>query len=110
MSNLVVASEILNQLTCLGKIKMMSWGANSFKGGSNFLEFKVQGFKLKGRVRITLTSMDDYTISYYKPRGIEPIKTVDGVFFDEMVDVIDKEVEYTGSDYNDRVKKATYKF
>ena len=108
--NMQIAKEILNQLRCLGGIKMMSWGANAFKGGTNFLEFKVQGFKLKGRVRITLTSMDDYTITFYKPRGVEPLKTIEGIFFDEMVDIIDKEVEYTGTDYEERVKKAIYKF
>jgi hypothetical protein len=110
MPNLEVAKTILSQLRGLGMVKMMCWGANSFVGSQNFLEFKVQGFKLKGRVRVTLTSMDDYTITFYKPRGKEPYKTVEGIYFDEMVDVIDREVEYTGDNYNDKVKNAKYKF
>jgi hypothetical protein len=110
MANLQIAQTILSQLRGLGAIKMMSWGANKFVGGANFLEFKVQGFILKGRVRITLTSMDDYTITFYKPRGTEPFKTIEGIFFDEMVDVIDRNVEFTGADYEKRVNEAKYKF
>ena len=45
---------------------MMSWGANSFVGGNNFLQFKVQGFLLKGFVKITLNGMDLYDIQFIK--------------------------------------------
>lgn len=116
--SLEIANTIRYQLLTLGRTKVWSWGANAWTGGKNFLAFKVQGFKLKGVVKITLTSMDDYTIEFFKTRlGVtstletsKPYRTIEGVFFDEMVDIIDNEVEFTGADYEDRVKKAKYNF
>lgn len=94
MSNLAVATEIRNQLITIGKVKVMSWGAHNWAGDERSLIFKVQGHHFTGNVKITLTSMDDYTIEFFKPRTTEPVKTYEGIYFDHMVDVIDRYVEY----------------
>ncbi len=76
MSDLRIANTIRQQLYALGKIKVMSWGANSWIGGDNFLMFKVQGFKFKGLVKITLNPMDYYEIEFMKTRSKEVVKKV----------------------------------
>ena len=91
MSNLAVATEIKRQLFCLGKIKVWSWGANSWAGGDNFLIFKVQGRHFTGKVKITLNSMDLYDIEFI--RGKKTV-VVNGVYNVDMVDIIDRKVEY----------------
>jgi len=104
MSNLAIATEIKRQLMGLGLQKVWSWGANTWAGGENFLTFKVQGFKLKGRVTITLNSMDLYDIDFINKKN-EVIKRVEGVYFDEMVDVIDHNVETENGKYTAEQEK-----
>lgn len=106
-ANLQVAKIIHEQLMALGKIKVWSWGAHAWQGGKDFLIFKVQGLKLKGRVKITLHPSDYYIIEFFKGQEkINPIHKVDNVFFDEMIEVIDNYVEYTGATYENDVKRA----
>ncbi len=111
-TDLTIANEIRNQLKVLGGWIMMSWGANSFVGGNNFLQFKVQGFLLKGFVKITLNGMDLYDIQFIKvKKGVpEVLKEVNDVYFDEMVDVIDRHVEKDCNDaeYEKKVR-GTFK-
>ena len=99
-----IANTIRQQLMGLGKIKVWSWGANSWAGGENFLRFKVQGFKFKGFVKITLTPMDVYQIEFIKRNG-EVVKTCDMVYFDEMVDIIDNFVETNDGKYTKAQEK-----
>jgi hypothetical protein len=100
-----IAKTIQSQLLGLGRIKVMCWGANSWTGGKDFLMFKVQGFKFKGIVKITLKGDDTYTIEFMTIMKREVKHTREQVFFDEMVDIIDLYVEYTGADYEARVKE-----
>lgn len=80
-----------------------SWGFNSPIAIENGLRFKVQGFKFKGVVEVKYNEGSDlFDISFIKAG--KAIKTIDGVFFDTLVSVIDYYVEKT-SDYEDRVKK-----
>jgi len=89
-----IAKEILNQLRVLGGYKVMSWGAHNFTAyQNNSLLFKVNGRHFKGVVKITLNSMDLYDIEFYKKVGVIT-KTIEGIYFDDMVDVIDRYVEY----------------
>ena len=101
-NTLSIARTIQSQLIGLGQVKVWSWGANKWKAikdeeGRSGLEFKVSGFQFKGYVRIILDWSDTYTISFINIRKSLKGK-VDGVFFDEMVDLIDSFVEYPGTD------------
>lgn len=86
---------------------MWSWGFNSPIAVNNGLRFKVQGFKFRGVVEVKYNEYTDlFDVSFIK-RG-KVIETIDGVYFDSLVNVIDFHVERT-SDYEKRVKE-TYSF
>lgn len=51
---------------------------------------------------------DYFIVAFVKDEDATDRTIVEDVAFDELVDVIDRHVEYTGNDYNDRVK-AEYK-
>jgi len=106
--SLQIAKTIQSQLMGLGQMKVWSWGANSWTAIQNGLAFKVQGFKFKGIVQITLMPSDTYTIQFSKAKMI--LKEITDVYFDEMVDIIDEYVEYTGANYSNDVNKAVYRF
>lgn len=106
--SLQTARTIQSQLMGLGKMKVWSWGANSWTVINNGLAFKVQGFKFKGIVQIILMPSDTYTIQFIKGNKIQ--KECSDVFFDEMVDLIDNYVEFTGTRYPNDVNNAVYKF
>ena len=79
-----------------------SWGFNSPMAVKNGLRFKVQGFKFRGTVEVRYNEGSDlFDISFIKAGKV--IKTIDGVFFDMLVETIDNYVEKT-SDYEERVK------
>jgi len=109
---LQIANTIKEQLMGMGAIKVMSWGANAWQGGKDFLTFKVQGFKFKGMVKITLHPCDYYIIEFFKPKSTDStqaVKKVDNVYFDEMVDIIDNYVEFTGENYEKDVTESLKK-
>ena len=84
-----------------------SWGFNSPMAVKNGLRFKVQGFKFGGVVEVVYNEGSDlFDVSFIKAGKV--VKTIDGVFFDMLVSVIDNYVEKT-SDYEERVK-AEYSF
>lgn len=91
MADLTVANTIREQLFAFGKMKVWSWGAHAWVGGENFLQFKVQGHHFKGIVKITLNSMDLYDIEFIKAGKV--IHEVNGIYFDQMTDIIDEYVE-----------------
>ena len=79
---------------------MWSWGFNSPTrlSDNRGLAFKVQGFKYKGCVEVVYDeSLDTFSV-ILKKTG----KTVEDVYFDELVNVIDSLVERT-EDYEKRV-------
>lgn len=81
---------------------MWSWGVNSPIAIKNGLRFKVQGFKFGGVVEVVYNEGSDlFDVSFIKAGKV--VKTIDGVFFDMLVSVIDNYVEKT-SDYEERVK------
>jgi len=81
-----------------------SWGFNSPMTIDNGLLFKVEGFIHKGWVKVIYNEgrdLFDVTLLNYQ---MTIVKKIDGVYFDELVSVIDNEVEKV-SDYENRVKQ-----
>lgn len=105
---LEIANTIRQQLYGMGKVRVWSWGSHAWTAINNGLSFKVQGFKFKGVVRIVLMPSDTYKIEFVKSNTV--VKECLDVFFDEMVNVIDDFVEYTGANYENDVNNAVYKF
>jgi len=96
---MLIANEIRNQLFHFGKQIVWSWGAHAWAGGEDFLEFQVQGYKLKGVVRIRLNGLDLYDITFKNSHG-EVIKEIKDVYNEDMVDIIDNEVETNNGCYS----------
>lgn len=106
--SLAIAKTIQQQLMAgNGKIKVWSWGANSWTVIPNGISFKVQGFKFKGITSIVLMPNDTYTIQFIKNKKI--VAEYSNVYFDEMTTLIDEKVEYTGPNYEKDVNNAIYK-
>lgn len=82
-------------------IVVWSWGFHKPMALENGLRFKVQGFKFKGTVEVVYNEGRDlFDVRFIKRNKV--VNTIDGVFFDSLVEVIDDFVEKT-SDYNRRV-------
>lgn len=107
-TNIEIAKTIRTQLFAHGKIKVWSWGSHAWTAINNGLAFKVQGFKLKGVVKIVLMPSDTYKIEFIKAGKV--IKELTDVYFDQLTDLIDATVEYTGANYENDVNNAVYKF
>ena len=79
-----------------------SWGFHQPVALQNGLRFKVQGFKFKGVVEVAYNEGSDlFDLSFIRSNKV--VKSIEGVFFDSLVEVIDDFVEKT-SDYEQRVK------
>ena len=79
-----------------------SWGFNKPMALENGLRFNVQGFKFRGVVEVVYNDGQDlFDVSFIKANKV--VKSIGGVFFDMLVDVIDGYVEKT-ADYEKRVK------
>lgn len=89
-----LAKEILNQINCGDRWFLPAVGANHFAaiaqkdGFVGGLEFKVNGLNHKGWAKIRLTWMDEYEISFIN-RNRDIVKTVGGVYCDELMEVLD---------------------
>ena len=78
-----------------------SWGFHKPMALENGLRFKVQGFKFRGVVDVVYNEGRDlFDVSFIKSNKV--VKSIDGVFFDMLIDVIDDYVERT-PDYDKRV-------
>lgn len=89
-----IAKIILGQIKYLDKMALMAWGAKNYvalpkskeiQGG---LRFKVNGLKFRGWVKIELTYLDEYSISFIN-ENLEIEKVYHGVYCDMLVDIID---------------------
>ena len=98
--------EIAKYIMSILKTQLMvifSWGFNSPVAIQNGLRFKVQGFKFRGIVEVVYNEGSDlFDLSFIKRNKV--VKSIDGVFFDSLVEVIDDFVEKT-ADYEQRVKE-----
>ncbi|MBZ0328285.1 MAG: hypothetical protein K8F54_11810 [Altibacter sp.] len=89
-----IAQTILYQIKYLDRSALMAWGAKSFcslsenKTRVGGLSFKVNGLTHKGWVTIELDWLDTYTVVFTN-RKREIVKTVEGVYYDMLIDVID---------------------
>ena len=78
-----------------------SWGGHQPVAIENGLQFKVQGFKFRGIVEVVYNEGRDlFDVRFLKANKV--VNTIEGVFFDMLVDVIDDYVEKT-TDYEKRV-------
>ena len=83
-------------------IVVFSWGFHNPIRIDNGLRFKVQGFKFKGVVEVVYNEGTDLFDVKLIKRG-EVIDTVEGVYLDSLVDVIDNKVEKVDN-YKHRVE------
>lgn len=97
---MTVANTIVAQIKALDKWALGAWGlfnpANKMVGGENFLRFKTSGsVHWKGFVQVTLNGKDLYDIEFSRVRAGKKIidKTVDDVFCDQLVKIIDAQVK-----------------
>ena len=99
-----------NYIMSILKTQLMivwSWGFNSPVAINNGLRFKVQGFKFRGWVEVVYNEGSDlFDVSFIKANKV--VSTIEGVYFDMLVNTIDDFVEKT-SDYEEKVKE-TYSF
>ena len=99
--------KMANYILSILKSQLMviwSWGFNSPSSITNGLQFKVQGFKHKGYVAVTYSKGKDlFDVGLFNCQMVI-IKEIKGVYFDELVEVIDNEVEKV-NDYENRVKQ-----
>lgn len=97
--------EMAKYIMSIFKTQLMvvwSWGFHNAVAVENGLRFKVQGFKFRGIVEVVYNEGQDlFDVYFIKANKV--VKSIDGVFFDMLVDVIDGYVEKT-ADYEKRVK------
>ena len=87
-------------------IILMSWGVDpkTVKTIELGLEFHVQGFKHTGLVRVTLNEgLDLFEVSLIDENG-EIVNTIESVFCDNLVAVIDSAVEKC-ENYQERISQ-----
>lgn len=97
--------EMAKYILSIFKTQLMvvySWGFHKPIALQNGLQFKVQGFKFRGVVDVVYNEGEDlFDITFVKSNKV--VKSIDGVFFDMLIDVIDDYVEKT-TDYEKRVE------
>lgn len=71
-----------------------SWGVSkAFKLNSKGLALKVSGRYLKGWVLITLSPLDLYDVHLLNYQAKKILTSIEGIYFDELVEVIDQYIE-----------------
>ena len=102
--------EMAKYIMSIFKTQLMvvwSWGFHNAVAVENGLRFNVQGFRFRGVVEVVYNeAWDLFDVSFIK--GDKVINTIEGVYFDMLVDTIDYYVEKT-ADYEKR-GKAEYSF
>jgi len=82
------------QLLTHNRVIYWSWGVSRASNFNNKgLGLKVSGRYLKGWVLITLSGSDLYDIHFLKGRAKEILTSIEGIYFDELVEVIDRYIE-----------------
>lgn len=85
----------------------MSWGVapKSMKVIDGGIEFHCQGFKHTGKVQVVLDEGKDLFEIHLISESGELVKTVEDVYLDNLVSVIDENVEKT-DDYEKRISET----
>ncbi|NDV78758.1 hypothetical protein [Dysgonomonas sp. 511] len=81
-----------------------SWGFNSPKSIQNGLSFKVQGFLHKGWVLVEYNEGSDLFDIKLLSVQLKEVKSIKGIYVDELIDVIDDAVECC-ENYEQKVKE-----
>ena len=81
---------------------VMSWGFHNAVALENGLQFRVNGYKFQGRVRVLYNAGADLFDVVLLDREGNVAKRENEVYLDCLVDVIDRLVEKT-DDYSSRV-------
>jgi hypothetical protein len=82
---------------------IMSWGLHNPIGLENGLRFTVNGFKHKGNVAVRYNEgIDLFDVDILTPEN-ELIETIERVYFDQLIEVIDNRVELV-ENYEQAVK------
>ena len=96
--------EMAKYIMSILKTQLMvvwSWGFHQPTALENGLRFKVTGYKFRGVVDVVYNEGSDlFDLSFIKRNKV--VKSIEGVFFDSLVEVIDDYVEKT-TDYEKRV-------
>jgi hypothetical protein len=95
-NSMQIATTIRNQIRAIDPNAMMAWGATQLIAMRDGLKFKTSGLvRWKGYVYIQYDEGQDlYNVIFAKVRKLEwkVTKQVDGVFFDQLVEIIDRQV------------------
>ena len=76
------------------RMKVWSWGTNGFTNCfDKALKFKVQAHRHKGYIYLTVNGNDLYDIYFVSTHG-NLKKQFNDIFFEDVVDVIDNEIEF----------------
>jgi len=98
--------EMANYIISIFKTNLpviMSWGYSNPIGLENGLRFSVNGFKHKGNVSVIYDEgLDLFNIEILTFEN-EVIDTINGVYFDQLIEVIDNRVELV-ENYDQTVK------
>lgn len=99
--------EMADYILSILKTQLMvvfSWGFNSPVAIENGLEFNVEGYKYKGKVRVQyVEGLDLFEVKTFNADG--SLKDLaDEVYFDALVETIDDMVEIV-PDYEERIKE-----
>jgi hypothetical protein len=94
-----IYSILLSQPTIL-----MSWGFTSPIVIKQGLKFSVNGFLLKGQVKIIYNEGADLFDLTFISENKQVRNSMNGIYFDELVDTIDRQIEKTDN-YNERVNQ-----
>ena len=83
---------------------VMSWGVHNAVALKNGLQFRVNGYKHRGRVQVIYDEGQDLFSVVLLDRNGKETKREDGIYLDCLVNVIDRLVEKT-DDYTARVRE-----
>ena len=104
-----IIANYIREILSTQLMVVFSWGAHNFKAlgeseeGEGGLEFQVNGFKHKGRVRIMLNWLDTFDVYLLDNNGNITEKMGD-VYVDNLISVVDDMVEKVEG-YSERVRE-----
>jgi hypothetical protein len=86
-----VADNIRQQIRSMDPQAFTAWGAHEFVAGPNYLQFKVNGSKHRGLLKVELTPKDLYDVKAYAVRGpeVKVRQEYKDVFVENLVEVLD---------------------
>lgn len=98
-------ADYIRQILKLQIEKVWSWGTHDCETIKNGLQFKVQGFLMKGTVKVIYDEGHDlFDIELVPDDDTKPKKTIEGLYLDQLVSEIDENVEHC-ENYDERVEQ-----